>query len=178
LQYKPKVTLCIQDTTDLDFSSQPGIAGLGRLNYDARRGMYLHPTLMVTPEGLALGVTDAWMWARNASGNRLVAPVLLDFGTGTATASVPLDIVEPLLEVTKTALTPDRFLGQTASYEIRVFHAPNSAVAADVTVIDTLAPGLTLVPGSLVVVSAPDGVPVTIDGTTMTFKAGILTAVA
>jgi hypothetical protein len=28
-------------------SSQPGIAGLGRLNYDARRGMYLHPTLMV-----------------------------------------------------------------------------------------------------------------------------------
>jgi hypothetical protein len=68
LQHKPKVALCLQDTTELDFSSQPGIAGLGRLNYDARRGMYLHPTLMVTPEGMALGVTDAWMWARKPKG--------------------------------------------------------------------------------------------------------------
>ncbi|GHA05194.1 hypothetical protein GCM10007082_02570 [Oceanisphaera arctica] len=33
--------------------------GLGKLNYDARRGMYLHPTLMVTPERLSLGITDA-----------------------------------------------------------------------------------------------------------------------
>ena len=24
----------------------------------------MHPTLVVTPEGLALGVIDAWMWAR------------------------------------------------------------------------------------------------------------------
>lgn len=68
LQYKPKVALCIQDTSELDFSSQPGIAGLGRLNYEARRGMYVHPTLVVTPEGLALGVTDAWMWARKPKG--------------------------------------------------------------------------------------------------------------
>ncbi len=27
------VVLCLQDTTELDFSNQPGIAGLGRLNY-------------------------------------------------------------------------------------------------------------------------------------------------
>jgi len=58
------VVLCIQDTTELDFTSQPGIAGLGRLSYDAQRGLYVHPTLAVTPEGLALGVIDAWMWAR------------------------------------------------------------------------------------------------------------------
>ena len=67
LQYKPKVVLCIQDTTELDFSSQPGRAGLGRLNYEARRGMYVHPTV-VTPEGLGLGVIDAWRWARQAKG--------------------------------------------------------------------------------------------------------------
>ena len=36
------IVLCIQDTTELDFSSQPGIAGLGRLNYEARQGMYMH----------------------------------------------------------------------------------------------------------------------------------------
>lgn len=104
---------------------------------------------------------------RNVSGARLDAPVLLDFGTGTATATVPLDIVEPRLVIDKIALTPDRFLGQIASYEIRVFHAADSVVAADVAVIDTLAPGLTLVPGSLIVVSGPEGIPVTIDGTTV-----------
>lgn len=58
------VVLCIQDTTELDFTSQPGIAGLGRLSYDAQHGLYVHPTLAVTPAGLALGVLDAWMWAR------------------------------------------------------------------------------------------------------------------
>lgn len=58
------VVLGIQDTTELDFSSQPGIAGLGRLNYEARQGFYVHPTLLVTPDGQALGVTDAWMWSR------------------------------------------------------------------------------------------------------------------
>jgi len=59
-----RFVLCIQDTTELDFTSQPGIAGLGRLSYEAQHGLYLHPTLAVTPEGVALGVIDAWMWAR------------------------------------------------------------------------------------------------------------------
>ena len=58
------VVLCIQDTTELDFTSQPGIAGLGRLSYEAQHGLYAHLTLMATPQGLALGVMDAWMWAR------------------------------------------------------------------------------------------------------------------
>ncbi len=58
------VVLCIQDTTELDFTSQPGIAGLGRLSDEAQHGLYVHPTLAVTPTGVALGVLDAWMWAR------------------------------------------------------------------------------------------------------------------
>lgn len=58
------VVLCIQDTTELDFTSQPGIAGLGRLSDEAQHGLYVHPTLAVTPAGVALGVLDAWMWAR------------------------------------------------------------------------------------------------------------------
>lgn len=32
------VVLCIQDGTKLDFSTQPGIAGLGRLSYEAQHG--------------------------------------------------------------------------------------------------------------------------------------------
>ncbi len=60
--------LCIQDTTELDFTSQPGIAGLGRLSYERQHGMYLHPTLAVSESGVALGVLDAWMWARKPKG--------------------------------------------------------------------------------------------------------------
>jgi hypothetical protein len=63
-----EVVLCIQDTTELDFTSQPGIAGLGRLSYEAQHGLYLHPTLMVSASGVALGMLDAWMWARKPKG--------------------------------------------------------------------------------------------------------------
>lgn len=57
------VVLCLQDTTELNFNGQE-IEGLGPLSYEAQRGMYLHPTYAVTPEREALGVLDAWMWAR------------------------------------------------------------------------------------------------------------------
>lgn len=60
---KHSVVLCIQDTTELDFNGQE-IAGLGPLNYEARRGMYLHPTDAVASGREPLGVLDAWMWAR------------------------------------------------------------------------------------------------------------------
>ena len=59
------VVLCLQDSTELDFNGQ-GIDGLGPLSYEAQRGMYLHPTYVVTPEREPLGVTDAWMWARES----------------------------------------------------------------------------------------------------------------
>src|SRR5512144_1346809 len=52
------VVLCIQDTSELDFTSQPGIAGLGRLSYAAQHGLYVHPTWVVPPQGVALGVID------------------------------------------------------------------------------------------------------------------------
>ena len=51
------VILCIQDTTELDFKGKQ-IQGLGRLSYETQRGMYLHPTLCVTPERLSLGIAD------------------------------------------------------------------------------------------------------------------------
>ena len=38
LQDQP-VVLCLQDTTELDFTSQPGMAGLGRLSYAAQHGL-------------------------------------------------------------------------------------------------------------------------------------------
>lgn len=66
------VVLCLQDTTELDFNGQE-IAGLGPLCHEPQRGMYLHPTYAVTPQREPLGITDAWMWARepkDANGTR------------------------------------------------------------------------------------------------------------
>ena len=42
------VVLCLQDTTELDFEGK-ATRGLGPLSYEAQRGMYLHPTYVVTP---------------------------------------------------------------------------------------------------------------------------------
>lgn len=57
------VVLCIQDTTELDYNGQ-AMRGLGARSYEARRGLYLHPTYVVTPEREPLGITSAWTWAR------------------------------------------------------------------------------------------------------------------
>lgn len=57
LREHPRV-LCIQDTTELDYTTKKAIAGLGPLNYETRRGMYLHPTLALTPERVPLGLLD------------------------------------------------------------------------------------------------------------------------
>lgn len=57
------VVLCIQDTTELDYNGQQ-MEGLGPLSYEAQRGMFLHPTYVVTPGREPLGVINAWMWAR------------------------------------------------------------------------------------------------------------------
>lgn len=67
------VVLCLADTTELDFKGQKA-EGLGPLNYEARRGMYLHATYMTTPERLPLGVSDLWMWAREFRGKDGVRP--------------------------------------------------------------------------------------------------------
>jgi hypothetical protein len=58
-----EVVLCLQDTTELDYTGK-AMAGLGPLNYETRQGLYVHPTIAVTPERLCLGVLDAWNWAR------------------------------------------------------------------------------------------------------------------
>jgi hypothetical protein len=58
--------LCIEDTSELDFTSRPQTQGLGPLNYELTRGIQIHPMLAVTPECLCLGVLDFWRWVRDA----------------------------------------------------------------------------------------------------------------
>ena len=61
------VVLCLQDTTELEFDGQSA-QGLGRLNYERRRGLYVHPTYAVRPDREPLGLVNAWNWARVAKG--------------------------------------------------------------------------------------------------------------
>ncbi len=63
LRAYPRV-LCLQDTTELDYTKKKGIAGLGPLNYESRWGMYLHPTLVVTPDRVPLGLLASYTWTR------------------------------------------------------------------------------------------------------------------
>jgi hypothetical protein len=63
LRAHPRV-LCLQDTSELDYTGKSDIQGLGPLNYETRRGLYLHPTLAVTPDRLALGLLHVHTWVR------------------------------------------------------------------------------------------------------------------
>src|SRR5262245_19994544 len=59
------VVLCVQDTTEVDYTRRH-IEGLGPLTYESSLGLYIHPTLAITPDRLCLGVLDQWSWARDA----------------------------------------------------------------------------------------------------------------
>jgi hypothetical protein len=57
------VVLCVQDTTEIDFTSRK-LKGAGPLNGEDRLGFYNHVSLAITPERLCLGVLEAKVWAR------------------------------------------------------------------------------------------------------------------
>ncbi len=58
-----KVVLCIQDTTEVDFTGRK-LKGAGALSYEERIGFLNHATVAVTPERLCLGVLDTYIWSR------------------------------------------------------------------------------------------------------------------
>jgi len=60
------VVLCVQDTTELDFTGRSQLQGLGPLSSKFSLGLHIHPTLAITPDRLCLGVVDQWTWVRDA----------------------------------------------------------------------------------------------------------------
>jgi hypothetical protein len=58
------IVLCIEDTSEIDYTGKNNIEGLGPLNFEARQGLYLHPMLAITPDRLCLGVLDGFNWSR------------------------------------------------------------------------------------------------------------------
>lgn len=62
------VVLAVQDTTTLNYSTQLATEGLGPIGYrkDRGQGLVVHDTVAFSTEGVALGLLDAQVWARDA----------------------------------------------------------------------------------------------------------------
>jgi hypothetical protein len=57
------LVLAIQDTTFLNYTHHPVTSGLGPIG-GGQRGLVMHSTLALTPQGLPLGVLEQQIWAR------------------------------------------------------------------------------------------------------------------
>jgi len=57
--------LVVQDTSELDYTTKSKLKGKGPLSDLSRTGFFAHNHLIVTPEGLALGVWDTVIYARD-----------------------------------------------------------------------------------------------------------------
>lgn len=59
------VLLAVQDTTSIDYTAHRSTEGLGPLESSRRRGLVMHSTLAVTPDGTPVGLLDQQLWARD-----------------------------------------------------------------------------------------------------------------
>lgn len=62
------VVLLPQDTTELDYTNKLQTKGLGKLCYERQQGLYLHPTLAVTPQRICLGIVNGQILIRESLG--------------------------------------------------------------------------------------------------------------
>ena len=60
------LVLAVQDTTSLDFTAHTDTVGLGPLEHPAHRGLFVHTTLAVNPQGaVPLGIISQQIWSRD-----------------------------------------------------------------------------------------------------------------
>ncbi len=68
------VVLCLEDTTEVDYSSKKETKGLGPLTHQHKRqGLLLHPTLAVTPDRVPLGCLRTFAWIHDGEKGRRTA---------------------------------------------------------------------------------------------------------
>lgn len=67
---KEPIILLPQDTTELNYTSKPQTKGLGKLCLDTQAGIYLHPTIAITPERVCLGILDTQVLIRSELHNK------------------------------------------------------------------------------------------------------------
>lgn len=61
---EPRI-LAVQDTTSVSYSTHQHTSGLGPLEQETSRGVFVHTTLAVSTGGVPLGVLDQQLWARD-----------------------------------------------------------------------------------------------------------------
>ncbi len=61
------VLLAVQDTTSVDYTGHRAEQGVGPLESTGQRGVFVHTTLAVTPDGTPVGVVDQQLWARDSA---------------------------------------------------------------------------------------------------------------
>jgi len=62
-----KQVVLVQDTTEIDLTKpRRQVQGAGPLDADSRRGVYLHPLMAYTTDGVPLGLVDEHIWARES----------------------------------------------------------------------------------------------------------------
>jgi len=59
------LVLAIQDTTELNFTSHPALAGRGRLSRPGQYGLLVHSVLAVSATGVPLGLLHQQSWTRD-----------------------------------------------------------------------------------------------------------------
>jgi hypothetical protein len=59
------LVLLPQDTTSLNYNGLSDTSGLGAINQQGTRGLFLHSLLAYRPDGIPLGVLDAQAWGRS-----------------------------------------------------------------------------------------------------------------
>ncbi len=67
VQHGAQVVLAVQDSTGLNFSAHPTMAGIGPLSTKGQKalGLWMHDTVAYDPAGVALGLVDVQLWARD-----------------------------------------------------------------------------------------------------------------
>lgn len=60
------LVLALQDTMSLDYTHHPATHGLGPLSHPSLRGVWVHSSLVATPEGVPLGLVHQASWTRDA----------------------------------------------------------------------------------------------------------------
>ena len=132
----------INDTVSFDFGQVINLADGSR---DA------NDQIKIEVIGRLINVTQ------NTTGDLLTNTALVQFGPGlSGSANARIDVVEPRLEIVKSADVTSGDAGDTATFILTVKHADAStADGFDLSLSDTLPTGLTLVANSLITVSGP-----------------------
>jgi hypothetical protein len=66
-RFEGTTVLNVQDTTEINLSHLNSMTGLGEIGNPMNRGLFLHPSLAVSPDGVPIGLLSAQVWDRPPS---------------------------------------------------------------------------------------------------------------